>query len=561
MLCWGYSSVSGGPTGLRKRLQVPALRVATLTQKELRDAPSACLTSPSARDGLRTHPAVLWCVVAVSNPMPNHRAARVAADSDADMGGPGLASASATTAHAAAAGSSSSSAAAAAASSAAGAAAAAPDVSHPEQVRQVLHVEWDSASGTFKGLPAAWGGVLPPGVSTHEVQDSALPGGAAAAPGTREALAKAKEDAYSLWISTPYDVKRVHHVTVDPATATIQGLPDSWAAMLASSGISKEQVAAHPQQVLRALRTHMEGPVPALPTRASYERTVTEASIITPGDPRHIFAAEKQIGAGASGTVFLASDTRTGERVAIKMARASQLSSLKYEIALQKMSAHPAIVRLREAYLCTDWLWLVMEYVPGGTLTETLGPTIDFPEPCIACVCKELASALAHMHRKGLLHRDLKSDNVLVSFEGETKLADFGFAAGLVREKMHRTTVCGTHAWMAPEVVNGEAYDGKADVWSLGITLLECADGVPPYLDLPPLKAMLAITTADPPKLAAPERWSKEFNHFLRSCLQREPKKRPSAEQLLMHPFVRKACSKAEFATFASYILRARGKT
>jgi len=422
-------------------------------------------------------------------------------------------------------------------------------------------VEWDSATGTFKGLPEAWGGVLPPGVSTQEIKDAALPSTLGAEVRSHEAIEHAKAGAMGVWISSPSDVRRVHHVTVDPGTATIHGLPESWAAMLASSGISKEQVAAHPEQVLRALRTHMEGPVPFLPSRASYERTVTEASIITPGDPRHIFAAEKQIGAGASGTVFLARDSRTGERVAIKMARATQLSSLKYEIALQKMSAHPAIVKLREAYLCDDWLWLVMDYVAGGTLTETLGPTIEYPEACIAFVCKELSSALAHMHRKGLLHRDLKSDNVLVSFEGQTKLADFGFAAGLVREKMHRTTVVGTHAWMAPEVVNGEAYDGKADVWSLGITLLECADGVPPYLDLPPLKAMLAITTSDPPKLASPERWSKEFAHFLKSCLRREPKKRPTAEQLLMHPFVRKACSKAEFATFASYILRARGKT
>ena len=159
------------------------------------------------------------------------------------------------------------------------------------------------------------------------------------------------------------------------------------------------------------------------------------------------------------------------------------------------------------------------------------------------------------------VRRDLKSDNVLSSFDGDVKLADFGYAAGLVREKMHRTTAVGTHAWMAAEVINGAPYDGKADVWSLGITLLECADGVPPYLDLPPLKAMLAITTSEPPRLARPERWSKEFNHFIKSCLQRDPAKRPSSEQLLMHPFIRKACSKADYAAFAGYILRARGKT
>jgi hypothetical protein len=435
-------------------------------------------------------------------------------------------------------------------------------VSYPEQVKQVLHVEWDSEAGAFKGLPKAWGGALPPGVSTDEVEDESLPKHMESELHDDDAIRKAKEGAFSLWISEPFDVRRRHHVKVDPSAATgFTGLPDTWAAMLASSGISKAEVTAHPKEVLGALRTHMEGVRPVLPSRASYERLVTEASLITPGDPKRIFAAEKQIGAGASGTVFLARDTRTGERVAIKMARSSQLANLKYEIALQKMSAHQSIVTLREAYLSDDWLWVVMDYVAGGTLTETLGPTIDFPEPCIAYVCRQLLSALAHMHRKGLLHRDLKSDNVLVSFDGDCKLADFGFAAGLVREKDHRTSVCGTHAWMAPEVVNGSEYDSRADVWSLGITLLECADGVPPYLDLPPLKAMLAITTSEPPRLKHPERWSKEFNHLIEACLRRDPKKRPTSEQLLMHPFVRKACGKADFAAFASYILRARGKT
>lgn len=292
----------------------------------------------------------------------------------------------------------------ASASSASPGASSSAGVSGPEHVKQVLHVEWDPASGSFKGLPDSWGGVLPKGVSSEEVPVAALPAGLGSEVRSKEAIDKAK-GAYSMWISAPSDVKRVHHVTVDSTTSAIQGLPDTWAAMLASSGISKEQVAAHPKEVLRALRTHMEGPQPILPSRASYERTVTEASIITPGDPRHIFAAEKQIGAGASGTVFLARDTRTGERVAIKMSKASQLPTLKYEIALQKMSAHPAIVKLLEAYLCEDWLWLVLELVSGGTLTETLGPTIDYPEPCIAYVCKELCGALAHMHKKGLLHR------------------------------------------------------------------------------------------------------------------------------------------------------------
>lgn len=135
------------------------------------------------------------------------------------------------------------------------------------------------------------------------------------------------------------------------------------------------------------------------------------------------------------------------------------------------------------------------------------------------------------------------------------------FVASTIMSTHVLLQVVGTHAWMSPELVRGQPYDARTDVWSLGITAIECADGEPPYLNEPPLRAMLLITTSEPPSLAHPERWSREFVHFVRSCLRADPSKRASSEQLLMHPFVRKACTKEEFSQFASYILRARGKT
>ena len=212
---------------------------------------------------------------------------------------------------------------------------------------------------------------------------------------------------------------------------------------------------------------------------------------------------------------------------------------------------------LRALFSCCQ---LILEYVHGGTLTEVLGPTIDIPEPCIAFVCKQVLMGLAYMHRSHRLHRDIKSDNILVGFDGSVKIADFGFAAGLTKDDHRRHSVVGTPYWMAVELIRGEDYDSKVDVWSLGITALEMAEGEPPYLHLPPLRALLLLTTEEAPRLRDRAKWSREFQHFMRASLQKDPARRASSEQLLMHPFVQKACSQEEFARFASYILRARGK-
>lgn len=202
----------------------------------------------------------------------------------------------------------------------------------------------------------------------------------------------------------------------------------------------------------------------------------------------------------------------------------------------------------------------MLEYIHGGTLTEVLGPTIPIPEPAIAYVCKQMCMGLAYLHRQHRLHRDIKSDNVLVDFNGAVKIADFGFAAGLTEEQDKRKSVVGTPYWMAPELIRGLEYDAKVDVWSMGITAIEMADGEPPYLHEPPLRALLLITTQGTPTLRDPERWSQKLRHFLKCALQVDPAKRASAEQLLLHPFIQTACTQAEFSKFATHILVSRGK-
>ena len=161
--------------------------------------------------------------------------------------------------------------------------------------------------------------------------------------------------------------------------------------------------------------------------------------------------------------------------------------------AIQRISTHPCIVGYKETYQHADKLWIVLEFVHGGTLTEVLGPTIKIPEPCIAFVCREMLRGLAFLHRQHRLHRDIKSDNVLVGFDGAVKLADFGFAAGLTQEQDKRRSVVGTPYWMAPELIRGQEYDAKVDVWSLAVTALELAEGEPPHLHLPPLRVCVCL--------------------------------------------------------------------
>jgi serine/threonine protein kinase len=135
-----------------------------------------------------------------------------------------------------------------------------------------------------------------------------------------------------------------------------------------------------------------------------------------------------------------------------------------------------------------------------------------------------------------------KSDNILISSDGGVKIADFGYAAQLTQQKQKRNTIVGTPYWMAPELIRGLNYDQKVDVWSLGIMMMEMAEGEPPYMEFPPLRALFLITTKGIPALREPQKWSDDFKDFLALTLLKDPAKRPSATELLQHPFMQVAC-------------------
>jgi len=201
---------------------------------------------------------------------------------------------------------------------------------------------------------------------------------------------------------------------------------------------------------------------------------------------------------------------------------------------------HKNIVKYYGTYSKGSDLWLVMELIEYGKLTDLLMKT-RFDEAQIAAVLKETLEALKYLHETKRIHRDIKSDNILIGKEGAIKLADFGFCTLLKSDTDYRRSVVGTPYWMAPEVIRGVDYDYKVDVWSLGIMALEMADGEPPHMDLQPLRALFIIATQPPPTVTEPDKWSPTFKEFLNLCLSKNASKRANVNELLQHPFLKKS--------------------
>lgn len=218
-----------------------------------------------------------------------------------------------------------------------------------------------------------------------------------------------------------------------------------------------------------------------------------------------------------------------------------------------KSCRHTNIVEYLETFKVGKQVWVVMEFMGGGSLTDILEQysTIQMSEAQMALVVRETLKGLDSIHNNHKIHRDIKSDNILLGAVGDVKIADFGFAAQLTVSKQKRKTVVGTPYWMAPELIQGADYDAKVDIWSLGIMIMEMAEGEPPFMDFPPLRALFLITTQGIPDLKQPEKWSAEFRDFTKRCLNKEPSQRPSASEALKHPWLDKCCDSGDIVKLA----------
>jgi len=213
------------------------------------------------------------------------------------------------------------------------------------------------------------------------------------------------------------------------------------------------------------------------------------------------------------------------------------------EVVIMRDYHHPNIVDMYDSFLVGDELWVVMEFLEGGALTDIVVNQGNnrMDENQIATVCKACLKALSFLHSNGVIHRDIKSDSILLSQDGKVKLSDFGFCAQVTQELPKRKSLVGTPYWMAPEVISRLPYGPEVDIWSLGIMVIEMIDGEPPFFNEPPLQAMRRIRDMPPPKLKNPKRVSPRLQGFLDMMLVREPSQRAKAFELLQHAFLRGA--------------------
>ncbi|MCJ1351063.1 MAG: signal transducing kinase of the PAK [Icmadophila ericetorum] len=266
-------------------------------------------------------------------------------------------------------------------------------------------------------------------------------------------------------------------------------------------------------------------------------------AICSPGDPTRMYRNLNKIGQGASGGVYTANEVATNRCVAIKQMNLEQQPKkdlIINEILVMKDSKHKNIVNYMDSFLVKGDLWVIMEYMEGGSLTDVVTFNI-MSEGQIAAVCRETLNGLQHLHSKGVIHRDIKSDNILLSMDGNIKLTDFGFCAQINESQSKRSTMVGTPYWMAPEVVTRKDYGRKVDIWSLGIMAIEMIEGEPPYLTESPLRALYLIATNGTPKIKDEQNLSPIFKDFLVLALKVDPEKRASAHDLLRHQFMQTA--------------------
>ncbi|XP_025412808.1 serine/threonine-protein kinase 3 [Sipha flava] len=256
--------------------------------------------------------------------------------------------------------------------------------------------------------------------------------------------------------------------------------------------------------------------------------------------PEEVFDIICKLGEGSYGSVYKALHKESGQVLAIKQVPVdTDLQEIIKEISIMQQCDSPYVVKYYGSYFKNTDLWIVMEYCGAGSVSDIMRlrkKTLSEDE--IATILSDTLKGLEYLHLRRKIHRDIKAGNILLNSEGHAKLADFGVAGQLTDTMAKRNTVIGTPFWMAPEVIQEIGYDCVADMWSLGITALEMAEGKPPYGDIHPMRAIFMIPTKPPPSFREPDKWTPEFIDFVSQCLVKNPEERATATKMLEHEFI-----------------------